>query len=967
MTAPISMLDHALAYAARGWRVFPLAGKVPKIKGGKGCLDATTDEATIRGWWKKWPEANIGLATGEASGILVLDIDGDEGEESAKAFAPLPATLTGLTGGGGRHLLFQYPTGERITISQGRLGLRLDTRGEGGYVVAPPSVHPDTGALYEWQAVDVAMAPAPENLLAALRKPEPPTPPPYVPTPVSDGRASKYRASMLAGVARDLADTPKGQRNIKLYTKARRCGEYADACGMTEDEAMGAIFSAIGSAGWDNERLSRKTASNGWNRGIKEPKALPDRPGFDRPTKPGPLPSRPMVDGTAARKLQPAEVVHIADHRAPEPDPSGTPLDMGAAVEAVVNEQDPGKRLAMLPAVFRELATMDAATQDHWREQLNNRAGVGLASSRSGIAAARKALVAERAKAAEAAFQSQRREEVSAARTEFGLDLDGTAYTINQAGVFRYVKDESVCICPRPFFPAAEGRDIATGNSLIKLVWMTAALERAERWCDSSITADRDGLRELAKLGAPLDLQRTSQISAWLLDAQTCLLAEARGVAVTSRLGWIDLKDGRHFILPGDERAQFTGEAKPTRGTPHEWARGIDRLVEMGIAGYTGLVVSGLSAAAPLARFLRKRNPIIGLAAPTGTGKGSVLEYALSTWGDHADFTAQATGSTARGIQNQGKALNDLPYLVDELHQTHKDDPRGAENVLYYLGNGVGRTVADKSGGVIAGHRRVGVGFYASEYALGSLLQGGAQCRVIELEGAPLQDDEQSALLKACARDNPGALAGKLAALVERDQESIGTLAEVLASHIRRTYPSLQGDDHYTIALVGLGLELLEEATGITIPHADITSWLAERASEVRETAADEHQRAWEEMVGLATTAQWHTPDGAGGRRRVRTATLNGVDIAWRERSDGGYLDINPVHPAIKQALREFGGVDRHKSAWVNRGLIERPARGGHIGAKRWGVRERVLRIPEDLIPTENDSGNAGRNVEDDI
>src|SRR5690606_16501331 len=91
------MLQYALEYARRGWRVFPCrpGGKQP-VTGLRWRNEATTDEATIRRWWKRWPEANIGLATGgtgKGSGVVVLDVDGEAGERSLQeleeAYGPL--------------------------------------------------------------------------------------------------------------------------------------------------------------------------------------------------------------------------------------------------------------------------------------------------------------------------------------------------------------------------------------------------------------------------------------------------------------------------------------------------------------------------------------------------------------------------------------------------------------------------------------------------------------------------------------------------------------------------------------------------------------------------------------------------------------------------------------------------------------------------------------------------------------
>ena len=162
-----NIVDKALEYAARGWRVFPLhtmrgsicscgnmscssAAKHPHIKEWQNYCSYDSDE--IRGWWQKWPDANIGLATGGASGFFVLDIDPRHGgkeslEELVKRNGALPKTLASNTGGGGYHLFFNetdIKIGNRTNVLPG-----LDVRGDGGYIVAPPSVH-KSGAQYAW-------------------------------------------------------------------------------------------------------------------------------------------------------------------------------------------------------------------------------------------------------------------------------------------------------------------------------------------------------------------------------------------------------------------------------------------------------------------------------------------------------------------------------------------------------------------------------------------------------------------------------------------------------------------------------------------------------------------------------------------------------------------------------------------------------------------------------------------------
>lgn len=167
----------AEAYIARlHWRVVPLWW--PTARGcacprGQACPSvgkhpilqdwsktATTDRATVRTWWTRWPKANVGLATGRASGFVVLDCDPRHGsDESLKGWAskhgPLPDGPIALTGGGGTHYLFAYPAsgiGNAVNLAPG-----LDFRGDGGLIVAPPSVHA-SGRRYAWEASAHPMA-----------------------------------------------------------------------------------------------------------------------------------------------------------------------------------------------------------------------------------------------------------------------------------------------------------------------------------------------------------------------------------------------------------------------------------------------------------------------------------------------------------------------------------------------------------------------------------------------------------------------------------------------------------------------------------------------------------------------------------------------------------------------------------------------------------------------------------------
>lgn len=219
------MLDHALEYARRGWLVIPLhsiengactcrrhctsPGKHPRTL--NGLKSGTTNENVIREWWDLWPRANIGIVTGSGSGILVLDVDAKrsvdiggalipEGEaaleDAERLYGALPETLSAVTGSGGRHVVFRYPPDGEYRNRAGLLP-SIDVRADGGYIVAPPSMHA-SGHAYAW-ANNAQPAPAPGWLLDLIRGP-------------GISRATTSSTEVI----------PQGQRNTELYRVACR-------------------------------------------------------------------------------------------------------------------------------------------------------------------------------------------------------------------------------------------------------------------------------------------------------------------------------------------------------------------------------------------------------------------------------------------------------------------------------------------------------------------------------------------------------------------------------------------------------------------------------------------------------------------------------------------------------------------------------------------------------------------------
>jgi Bifunctional DNA primase/polymerase, N-terminal/Primase C terminal 1 (PriCT-1) len=218
------MLCAALGYAERGWPVFPVhsfaenrcscakgdqclrPGKHPRTQSGLNA--ATIDRARICRWWSEHPDDNIGIATGPAN-LVVIDIDERHG--GLDSWAALEAeigsnlcdTATVLTGGGGEHRYFEAPDEIIVPSSTGQVGIGIDVRAHGGYVIAPPSTHA-SGTRYEWfEGTDGIPIPLPDRLLELLTSPV---------TDVEDARLSELPSSGGA--------IPTGQRNDVLFREA---------------------------------------------------------------------------------------------------------------------------------------------------------------------------------------------------------------------------------------------------------------------------------------------------------------------------------------------------------------------------------------------------------------------------------------------------------------------------------------------------------------------------------------------------------------------------------------------------------------------------------------------------------------------------------------------------------------------------------------------------------------------------
>jgi hypothetical protein len=301
----MELSEAALAYAARGWAVFPLFGVVLAAEnsgrcefnvsrcrcGRPGCSrpgkhpllahglnDASTDPAVISAWWERWPWANIGLATGARSGFVAIDVDRPTGETSLRVLqakvGELPPTLQAVTGGGGLHILFAHTGGLRN--STGRLPgcpgelPNIDLRADGGALVAPPSMHV-SGHRYRWVDPSASLAPAPSWLR------DPPRPAAMVVPPhPGPGRNSGYGLAALRAELAKLLQAEGGGRNHALNRAAFFLGMLVGGGELHEDLVHDELVRGAGAIGLSGYESGR-TVESGLREGMRRPRVAPHR------------------------------------------------------------------------------------------------------------------------------------------------------------------------------------------------------------------------------------------------------------------------------------------------------------------------------------------------------------------------------------------------------------------------------------------------------------------------------------------------------------------------------------------------------------------------------------------------------------------------------------------------------------------------------------------------------------------
>jgi hypothetical protein len=260
----VDFTKAASAYAEKlGWAVFPLVKgrKVPAIAksdGGKGVKDATRYLDDIERWGRKYPDANIGIACGIPSGIMVIDVDPrNGGPESLAALASKGQVLTpcprARTGNGGWHFIYRYQPG--IINSKSKLGPGIDIKTTGGYIVGAPSwiakSEDGAGGQYQWEVspLDVAVPRLPIWVSSRMTPRPAHAHPPSFALPSFSGSSQDPVAPLI----RYVQQSGTGRRNDSLYWASCRAAELIRSHKVGESATVNRLFQAALACGLDGK------------------------------------------------------------------------------------------------------------------------------------------------------------------------------------------------------------------------------------------------------------------------------------------------------------------------------------------------------------------------------------------------------------------------------------------------------------------------------------------------------------------------------------------------------------------------------------------------------------------------------------------------------------------------------------------------------------------------------------------
>jgi len=913
----VNMLEHALEYARLGWSVIPLRrrDKKPAIASWKEYQERRATEDEIRSWWEKWPEANIGIATGAVSGIVVLDVDGEDGRRSLEQVAGSDIPRTPHTNTGkGRHYLFRHPGGGEWRNFAGKKP-GLDFRGDGGYIVAPPSIHP-SGRRYEWviPPEDAEPADPPVWLMELLTKkqdPEP-TPPPKPKREYDPGAGAEVILNNCAF--------------------CQHCRDNAETLSEPEWYAM----------------ISNLARADGGRELIHE---------LSRPY-PGYSPAE--TDRKIEHALQDGEP-HTCQYIQDNLGFTGCPVG-GCGVKAPIG-------FVSSPLVLAKI-TVDAAIRELRREPkretiyddevigalavLRQRDAAEYARLKGEIKDAAGRLVSipdlERAVKQKQAQQQNIRvvqpgEEAPPIKADwlenkpfpFEIRKFGD-WTISESGIAKVVfSDEGpqyIQVCSAPLFITKRLKRVDSGldEARVELSWWRDnEWQRAIVDADVAFTSSKATI--LRKMDVPINSETSKYFVSYLQEFERNYIQHIPLVKTVSRMGWYGSKhffpglEGDYIVDNPDMAKQLSGFHEA--GTLEDWVTFITPIRKYPIARF----MLACSFAAPLMRLVNQRIFIFHVYGRSRGGKTASMVAALSVWGRPEDIMANFN-TTKVGIEQLAGFYNDLPIGLDE-QQVAARNQSFIESLVYMLSMGKGRTRGSKGGGIREYQQWKTIVLTTGEDPISTdSSTAGVKSRTLEVYGAPIPDELAAQRIHRGIVYHYGtagvAFIRRLMDELFKDPKMVLTGYEQFLDVLQKKFPD-NLSSHVSAVTIAMLADFyasqwifgLDETTAFmeTVKMGEEILGMLEKTSE-----ADDALRAYDYIMS------WSDANSA--------AFSDTIQNVWYGKMTDDWLYIFPV--VFEKAMKDGGfNPKRILKDWAQTGVIKTEQRNGESKV-RYKVREYV-------------------------
>jgi hypothetical protein len=678
------MMDAACSYTRWGLSILPLhnikdgecscgnaecssPGKHPRTK--NGLKDASKDLTQISKWWGMWPDANIGVVTGKASGIVVIDIDGERGEESFanlvnEFYGPLPDTWEQITGGGGRHLVFIRPelesVGNKVGVAPG-----VDVRGDDGYIVVEPSNH-ISGRCYAWEVMhhpeETPIAALPEQWLEIFKQ-HSSFAPVDLPEVFGKGERNNLMFKLAASLrARGLSDS--ALLAALLAENSARCRPP-----LTDKEVETIAQSACKYTPGEIAQMARTAAAPPAD--IEAFKALLSK-------------AESYYCDEVVSAVCALEAVNSPDYI--------TAVNEVRAVDGF-KARDFDRAVKMYKARQRGMHVVKDAEPSVLDKQLPGMPIQGLELP-----------------------------------GDWRLSSEKQIYRIEDRGDQR--DPVKVVACPHPVFIAERMTNLDAGTEKLRIAYYRDKQWR-DMVVDAVTIASRNSIVQLANYGLQVTSESAKNLVTFLSDFLTVNKDRLPVSRSLSRLGWVDLKSfapyTENVAYDGELAYKSIFEAVRSEGEYKDWLT-MARELRGSVILRTVLAAS---FASPLVDLLGYQPFFVHLWGESGAGKTVAQQLALSVWGDPGQML-KTLNTTAVGLERHASFFRSLPVALDEL-QSLAQKYLTIDQIIYMLGLGKSKGRGAKAGGIEQESEWRNVFITSGEEPVSSEnSQGGARNRVLE-------------------------------------------------------------------------------------------------------------------------------------------------------------------------------------------------------------------------------------------